>query len=191
MKTGQHFRLAFSMIAAACPFTLIPTFAGENDSTNPPASSPATGSRQFAPGELARFEEFLDQHPGIEARLRENPDIAHDPAFQKNHPLFAQYLNRHPGFAAALSARPRWFIHRELVRQSATPVSSAQVADFDRFLDQHPRLEKLLQQHPQLLRRPDFLSSYPELREYMKRHPGIEHAAESRPGALMRRERRN
>jgi phage-related protein len=189
MNSGRNFRFALGAIAALCLFALVPVSAGENISANPPASAAHTG--QLTPGELTRFEEFLDQHPGVEARLRDNPEIICNPAFQKNHPVFAQFLNRHPGFGAALATTPRWFIHRELVRQSATPVSPAQVAEFDRFLDQHPQTEKLLAEHPQLLRHPDFLKNSPELREFMKRHPGIDRAAESNPGRLMRRERKN
>ena len=189
MNSGRNLRFALGAIAALCPFALVPASAGENISANPPGLAAPPGQR--TPGELTRLEEFLDQHPGVEARLCDNPEIIGNPAFQKNHPVFVQFLNRHPGFGAALAATPRWFIHRELIRQSAIPVSPAQVAEFDRFLDQYPRLEKLLAEHPSLLRHPDFLKNYPELREFMKRHPGIDRAAESNPGRLMRRERKN
>jgi hypothetical protein len=113
-----------------------------------------------------------------------------NPAFLKNHPLLEEFIDRHPRIGNELAARPRWFIHRELVRQSAIAVTPAQVADFDRFLDQHPRIERILVQRPQLLRNPEFLGRVPELRTYLKQHQGIDRAAESKPGRLMQREKK-
>jgi uncharacterized protein VirK/YbjX len=191
MNTNRNFRSALGLMAALCSLVTLPAIAPDDTVAPQPAAPAATNPGPITDGELARFESFLDQHPNIEARLRENPDIVNNPAFQKNHPLIAQFLARHPEISAELSARPRWFIHRELVRQSATPVTRAQVAEFDRFLDQHPRLEKQLVQHPQLLRHPEFLNSNPELHEYLKRHPGIDRASESKPGRLLKREQRN
>lgn len=189
MSTDPNLRLALCTIAALCSCALLPAVAQDGLPASPPAPPAGPNPGPISEGELARFEGFLDQHPGIEARLRENPDIIGSPAFQKNHPLFVQFLARHPGISAELAAKPRWFVHRELVRQSAAPVTRAQVLEFDRFLDQHPRLEKLLAQHPQLLRHPEFLNSNPELHEYLRRHPGIDRATESKPGRLMKRER--
>lgn len=191
MSTDHNLRFAFGLAAALCSFAVNPACAQDGIPANPPAPSAAIKPGATANGELTRFEEFLDQHPNIEARLRENPDIASNPAFQKNHPQLAQFLARHPEISAELATKPRWFVHRELARASATPVTRAQVVEFDRFLDQHPRLEKLLAQHPQLLRHPEFLDSNPDLHEYLKRHPEIDRATEARPGRLMRRDPKN
>jgi len=191
MSTDPHLRIAVRLLAGLCVFAVLPAFAEDRVPANPAGPPAATNPGAISDGELARFEGFLDQHPAIEARLRENPDIVNNPAFQKNHPVFAQFLARHPEISAELAAKPRWFVHRELVRQSATPVTHAQMVEFDRFLDQHPRLEHLLAQHPQLLRHPEFLNNNPELHDYLKRHPGIDRASESKPGRLMKREQRN
>jgi len=191
MNIGHTLRHAFFAFVALSAFGAMSVWAEETTPANPPAAATVAGPAPLTAGELARLETFLDQHPGIEARLRENPDVANNPAFQRNHPLFAQFLHRHPEVTAALAARPRWFVHRELVRQSAAPVSAAQIAEFDRLLDQHPRLEKLLVQHPQWLRHPEFLKTNPELHEYMKRHPGMEREGEAKPGRVLRRERLN
>ena len=191
MSTDQHLRIALRLLAALGAFAVMPAFAQDRGPANSSDTPAATNPGANADGELARLAGFLDQHPAIEARLRENPAIVSNPAFQKNHPAFAQFLAHHPEISAELTARPRWFVPRELVRQSATPVTHAQVVEFDRFLDQHPRLEKSLAQHPQLLRHPEFLTNNPELHEYLKRHPGIDRASESKPGRLMKREQRN
>jgi hypothetical protein len=181
----KNILLSLGTMTALLAFVSWPALAEEN---SPPADSPAVADPgKITNGELVRFEGFLDQHPAIEARLRESPALVGDPAFLKNHPQFAEFLASHPGIQAELAAEPRWFIHRELIRQSATPVTRDQIVEFDRFLDQHPELAKQLAQHPQLLRQADFLNGHPELHEYLKQHPGIARAAESKPGNLIKR----
>ena len=176
-----------AVVVFASPASL-PLFAQDPSAA---ATTPAaTSSGPIAKGELGNFGKFLARHPDIEARLRENPALANDAAFQKNHPEFAKYLTKHPNVAADLSAKPRWFIHRELARQAATPMTRAQVVAFDKFLDQHPNLAGDLAKNPQSLRDPAYLDSHAELNEYLKSHPGTASAAESKPGKLTKREKK-
>ena len=151
-------------------------------------AAPSAPTQPSVGGELARFDAFLVQHPLIEARLQANPGLINNLAFQKNHPQLIDFLSTHPGIRAELAAQPRWFIHRELVRQASVRISPAQVAELDRLLDQHPNMERLLVQHPQLIRSAEFLQNHPELKGYIANHPDIDRAAESKPGRLMRRE---
>jgi hypothetical protein len=139
------------------------------------AEGGSTATTPAPNAEIARFGSFLDTHPAIEARLRENVALLNDPVFLKNHPQLANYLNAHPNVKGFLANRPRWFIHRELTRptQAPAPASSAQVAELDRFLDQHPDLARQLVQRPQLLRQQQFLNSHPALRDYVKQHPEL------------------
>ena len=186
MSTYRKIRLTLGAVAALGMFCALPCLAAGDQ---PPTPVP-TGTGATTAGELYHFESFLDEHPSIEARLREEPAIMSNPAFQRNHPQITQFLARHPEFKAQLAARPRMFVHLELARHSATPVTRAQIAEFDRMLDQHPGLEKMLIQQPHLLRQPEFIGKYAELREYLKRHPGLERARESRPGRSLRIERK-
>ena len=191
MNTGQILRFALGAVAALCALAGVAAFGEEKIPADSPPPVMVTKPASFSPAELASFEEFLELYPVIAARLRDNPDIATNPAFQKNHPLFGQFLKRHPAVKAVLAAQPRWFVHRELVRHSAVPVTLVQVAEFNQLLDQNPQLEKELLEHPQQLRRTDFLKSHPELHAFWKRHPGIDRAAEAKPSWPARRGRRN
>jgi len=186
-------RFALGVAAALCALALRPALLAEDRAdgpANPTAPAGATSPGQ-APGGLLRFELFLDQHPNIEARLAENPAILNNQAFQRNHPVIAQFLARHPAIGAELAAQPRWFVHRELARVSAAPVTREQLAGFDHFLDLHPGLDRLLVQHPRLLQRAEFLHNNPELHEYLKRHPAADRAGEFRPERTTKGERRN
>ncbi len=140
-------------------------------SAAPATTNPNSGMA----AEVNRFGKFLDTHPAIEARLRENAALLNDPVFLKNHPPLANFLTEHPNVRGALANRPRWFIHRELTRPTPAPApaSPAQVAELDRFLDQHPDISRQLAEKPQLLRQPQFLNSHPALRDYVKQHPDL------------------
>jgi hypothetical protein len=155
-----------------------PLALAQTDADTPAA--PAAPAAETKPGpppvnEVARFGAFLDQHPAIEARLRENAALLDDPVFLKNHPQLATYLASHPNVKAELAKRPRWFLPRELSRPTPAPAPAnpRQVAELDKFLDQHPDIARQLAQRPQLLRQPQFLNSHPVLREYVNQHPEI------------------
>lgn len=155
------------------------------------AAEAASQSAATSAKGLGAFGEFLDQHPEVEARLQENPGLINNPAFLKNHPAVPQFLARHPEIRTDLAERPRWFVHRELGRQSEAPMSREQLADFDRLLDQHPGLEKALVQQPRLLRQSDFVSKNAELRDYLKRHQGNDRTGEPKRDRRKKGDRKN
>ncbi len=190
MSSERQVRRLLGTAVALCSLVALPALAAaENGPVVPPAAV-ATGPGPVT-GELAHFGVFLDQHPFVEMRLRENTAILNNPAFLRNHPLVEQFLARHPGLAAEVAARPRWFVHRELARQAGAPLTREQLTEFDRWLDQRPGLEKQLLQHPGLLRQPEFVHNHPELHEYLKRHPGFDHSGEAKPERPLKSERRN
>lgn len=164
-----------------------PALGEENTPVAPPPPTAAATAELSTKDELAQFGEFLDQNPSIEARLRENTALVSDQAFIKNRPQFAEHLDKHPNTRTELTARPRWFLFREFVRQSTPPVTPGQIAAFDQFLDLHPDLAEQLSHEPQLLGQPDFLGAHAELREYFKQHPEINHAAAPKLGNQPRR----
>lgn len=172
MHLDRNLRWKLALGLALLPVVLRPAVAAE---------APAVNARAAAKGALPKFAEFLDRNPGVEARLRENPALLSSRPFQKNHPQVAEFLAQNPSIKAELAAKPRWFVHREMARQAATP---AQVAQVDRFLDQHPGVERELAQKPQLLRDTAFLNGKPELREIVKSRGGADRAGDSKPGKL-------
>lgn len=171
-----------ALVLGAVPLVSAQT---ENGEAAPPTAPAAANPNASPAAEMARFGTFLDQHPAIEARLRENAGLLNDPVFLKNHPQLGTFLTDHPKIKDELVARPRWLLHREVTRPILTPAppNAKQVAEFDKLLDQHPDIASQLAQHPQLLRQPQFLNSHPELRDYVKQHPEIVRSATPKAGA--------
>jgi len=193
MNYARKTRLTLGLATVALwswPALLVQAAAG-SDPVGTQAAAVVPGPGPGAAGGLAGFGEFLEQHPTIEERLREDPALLQDPAFRRNHPTIARFLARHPEITTQLAARPRWFLHWELARQFGPSVTRTQLAEFDRFLVQHPELEQLLVQHPQLLRQPDFLNNHPELRDHLKRNFGVERGNERRLERPLKAERKN
>jgi len=68
--------------------------------------------------------------------------------------------------------------------------SKAQLANFDRFLDNHAEIAEQLRKDPSLVKNPEFREKHPALREYWQEHPEIREEISENPNAFMRQEER-
>ena len=187
MALDRNLRFALGVGLALLPVAIPPVIAQVAPSANSATTSAESGPSRKTKGALPEFEEFLDQNPNIDARLRENPALINSQAFQKNHPQIAEFLARNPAIRGELASQPRWFVHREMARESASAVTPAEVAQLDRFLDSNPGLEKQLAQQPHLLANNEFLSRNPKLRDYMQQHGGADRAGDAKLGKNQKR----
>src|SRR5262249_31488362 len=64
-------------------------------------------------GEVARFDNFLDSHPGVERELRKDPRLIDDPAYMSRHPELREFLASHPGVREEIRENPKAFMNRE------------------------------------------------------------------------------
>lgn len=86
---------------------------------------------------------------------------------------------------AACLVIPAW------VRADSEPdITRQEVAAFDRFLDQHPAIDRELRQNPSLVNDPAYLQRHPELGEFLQNHPRVREELRENPRQFMRRERR-
>jgi hypothetical protein len=68
-------------------------------------------------------------------------------------------------------------------------ITPGEVASFDRFLDQHPQIERDLRANPGLVDDPAYMKQHPELREYLQKHPAVRQDLRQHPREFMKRER--
>ena len=59
---------------------------------------------------------------------------------------------------------------RKKARGLATDITPREVANFDRFLDSHPALDKSLSQNPSLVNNATFMAQNPALSNWLKAH---------------------
>jgi hypothetical protein len=82
-----------------------------------------------------------------------------------------------PGQAAKSSPRFSLLRHGPFAPRGTSPftnnggITVRQVANFDRFLDMNPGLQKSLSQNPSLIRNQAFLADHPSLDAWLKAHP--------------------
>ncbi len=69
-------------------------------------------------------------------------------------------------------------------------ITSGEVANFDRYLDSHPKVARELVRDPQLVNSPQFLAAHPGLQAFLASHPGVREEIHESPGQFMYREGR-
>lgn len=65
-----------------------------------------------ARADMRKFDRFLDSHPRVAERLKNNPNLIHDRRFVENHPDFEQFLRDNPDMRREFQARPHAFMER-------------------------------------------------------------------------------
>jgi hypothetical protein len=73
-------------------------------------------------------------------------------------------------------------------RGLATDITPRELANFDRFLDSHPALDKSLSQSPSLINNQAFLAQNPALSNWLKAHPQAAAELRENPQAFLRLE---
>src|SRR5262249_54772386 len=107
MTKKLHLKTALAFLATATVFW-IGSPAGAQAQDNPPPRSD-----DITRGELASFDQFLDNHREIAEQLRKNPSLVNNSNFVKDHPALQTYLQSHPAVREEISENPNVFMKRE------------------------------------------------------------------------------
>lgn len=71
------------------------------------------GNRYGARQQMARFDQFLDNHREISEQLRKNPSLVNDQQYLKDHPALQTYLQDHPAVRQEITQNPNAFMQAE------------------------------------------------------------------------------
>src|SRR6266853_43137 len=63
--------------------------------------------------ELARFDQFLDNHREVSEQLRRDPSLVKNQQFVQSHPALQSYLQEHPAIREDLTRNPDAFMRQE------------------------------------------------------------------------------
>jgi hypothetical protein len=75
-------------------------------------------------------------------------------------------------------------------RQNGQDSPRRELANFDRFLDNHREISEQLRKNPTLAENPEYLRDHPALQTYLQDHPEVRHQIELHPNAFMHQEER-
>jgi hypothetical protein len=128
---------------------------------------------QMTPGEVGKFNEFLNKHPKIAGALARNPGLADNPTFITNHPELHQYLENHPGVREQLKAHPGQFMAHEGggYEWNAGPAEFRHPANYDEYMEHHPEVWQEVAGNPALVQNHEWMEKHPEFQEYLAHHP--------------------
>src|ERR1700734_3110506 len=217
MHKLPRFRKATLVLGAATvTFACLPCFThAQSSAPQDRQAVPAAPGRPDAPGDditrrdLARFDQFLDSHPEVGDQLRKTPSLIDDPQFLERHPELNTYLQDHPSAKQEISQRPDTFMRlenlyardRSMRDRDAGQGRDADrgdmanrnddrrdVANFDRFLDEHREIGEQVRKDPSLLDNRNFVQDHPALQAYLQENPGVRDQLRQDPNAFMRQE---
>ena len=157
--------------------------------TQSPTTSTTTTSTTTTPTPIASFDTFLDANPSIEKDLKQNPSLLNDATYLANHPTLKAFLNGNATVSAAATKDPKALMNRlERFEKSGRDIPKAQLAAFDKFLDQNPSIEKDIRKNPSLLTNATYLANHPELQSFLAANPDIQQEVTEHPRAFMHAE---
>jgi hypothetical protein len=162
--------------------------------------------------ELVNFDKFLDNHRETAEQLRKDPSLVNNQEFVKNHPALQTYLQDHPAVREEIRENPNAFMEaenrydrqvaiqdrdanrdRDPNRQTdnrARDTNRQELANFNRFLDNHRETAERLRKDPSLVDNQEFVKSHPALQTYLQDHPAVREEIKNDPNAFMQEEAR-
>jgi hypothetical protein len=152
--------------------------------------------------DVANFDQFLDSHREIAEQVRKDPSLLDNRTFVQNHPALQSYLNDNPGVRDQLRQSPNAFMRQEDAYDRTTNMRDRDanvnreadrrdVANFDRFLDQHREIAEQVRKDPSRLDDRTFVQTHPALQTYLQENPGVRDQLRQNPNAFMQQENAN
>ncbi len=155
-------------ILATTPLLWITPSVNAQSSSPSPQESKTSQNGDITRQELARFDQFLDNHQEIAQQLRHDPALVNDRNYVQGHPELQAFLQDHPGVREEIKEDPNYFMRQENRydrREEAREDNNRreELARFDQFLDSHREISEQLRRDPSLVKNRQFVESHPAL----------------------------
>jgi hypothetical protein len=184
-RTGLTTRYLLATLALGTFIWAAPAGAQSQSTTTPESNS------KLDWGQLAAFDQFLDNHPEIAEQLKKDPSLADKQQFVQSHPALQQFLQQHPDLSADLKQDPNAVMHQEdRYIHGQDQIRLSELATMNNFMDSHPEIAQQLQKDPSLIDNKHYVDSHPALQQFLASHPELAQAYEAHPNLFMRDEDR-
>ncbi|MBZ5513714.1 MAG: hypothetical protein LAN62_02500 [Acidobacteriia bacterium] len=130
--------------------------------------------------EVRDLAQFLNDHPWIADKLRQNPALANSREFMYDNPPLAEFLNSHPYVQSQFRADPDAFMERARAFATGAPPpgpSRPHASDYESlnlFMQNHQWIANQLKEKPSRATSTDFLNENKELRDFLRAHPFLQ-----------------
>ncbi|HTU33235.1 MAG TPA: hypothetical protein VMF66_05490 [Candidatus Acidoferrum sp.] len=149
---------------------------------NPNANVNANVNINVSGEEVAKMDQFLDDHPDIEKQLDKNPSLINNDKYVRHHKALDALLAENRGLRTAFADNPPYFIHRE------NQFEDRNVAEMHRFLEKHKTIAKDLDKDPWRANDNRYLSHHKDLRSFFDDHAQCRTEFAENPPHFMQRE---
>ena len=169
--------------------------------------------------ELARMDQFLDDHQPIEKDLTANPSLINDQKYLAHHKDLQLFLNDHPQVREEFAENPTFFMNRKNRFETSArdrdqdrdrtftdrdrdrdrdangknpnpDLKNGELARMDQFLDDHHQIDKQLTAKPSLINDQKYLAQHQDLKLFLNDHPQVREEFAENPTHFMHRENR-
>ena len=148
---------------------------------------------QVSPQDVARLQQFFEDHAQIAKELESNPSRVTDHKYLDKHKDLRNFFNEHVQLREAFVENPRYFTRREMAGANAAPIVNTQptnrdLAEVDKFFRKHKDIAKQLQNNPVTGLDPGYLRHHKDLRRFFDEHAEIQVEFNHDPRYFMQRE---
>lgn len=167
------------------------------------ATTSANPNPDLTRDQVARMDQFLDDHPDIEKQLERNPSLMSNNKYVRRHKDLDRLLSENRGLRTEFSENPSYFIHRDN-QFEGTPTDrdamridrdrdrdrdqDRNVADMHKFLEKHKTIAKDLDRNPERANDHRYLQHHKDLRGFFDEHRQCRTEFAENPRHFMERE---
>src|SRR6201981_279365 len=184
MITKRHLFVRNAVaILATTPLLWIAPRVNAQSSSPSAQESKASQNSDITRQELARFDQFLDNHQDIDQQLRHDPSLLNDNNYLQAHPDLQTFLQNHPGVREEIKENPNYFMRQE--NRYERREDARTLAQFDQFLDNHHEISEQLRRDPSLANNQQYLDSHPALQDFLRDHSEVRQDLSRNPNGYM------
>jgi hypothetical protein len=168
----------------------------EHSAAGPSAAPPPVRSHAgVTPEDVARMNQFLEDHRDIAKQLQKDPLLVTDHKFLDKHKELRRFFDQNirlrevfaedPGFFARVTSGSGTAADESAVNANLT---GRDLLEMERFLQKHKDIAKDLTKDPMLVKNPQFLEHHKDLRRFFDEHAHIQEEFDINPRYFMQRE---
>lgn len=160
------------------------------------APFPARSNRGVAPEDVARMNQFLEDHHDIAKQLEKDPLLVTDHKFLDKHKDLRRFFDENVRLREVFADNPQFFTARSGNLRSAGPIGTdpgaeltdRDLAEMEKFLQKHKDIARQLRTNAWMGKEPQYLQHHKDLRRFFDEHAHVQEEFDENPGAFMRRQ---
>lgn len=187
-------------VVANPPKMANPSKIADPPKPKPAAVKPAPDEPTFdfgiSPEDVARMDQFLEDHPKEAKDLSRDPLLVADHKYLDHHHDLREFFDEHYRVREAFAENPRYFVPGngfgaappQLEINAHQPLSNRDLAQTETFLRKHKDIAKQLRSNPVVVQDIHYLHHHGDLQKFFDQNPHIQTEMQEHPRYFMQRE---